>query len=158
MFEELLKKYKLDTKDYIGEVKIIQDDIDYLLAHYYRTRLNTTFDIIIILPKADGDKNNLIMSMFANSKISWKDNLDKFLPAIDIINAIMTDINILSTGKRETIIQGAWDFQNQLNNFTKINLSDYFSDFIVKPEIVEEALLIWNKLERSKNGSSSTKI
>ena len=150
MFEEFIKKYNLDTKNYSQEVVTIQKDIEYLLAHYYRTRLNTKFDIIIVIPTVDGSKKTLITDMYTNSTVDWWTNLDKFLPAIDLVEAIMNDTIKLTTGKRETIISNALKFQSELSEVTKIDLSKYTKDFITNTTTLKEVDAAWSKVKSEK--------
>jgi hypothetical protein len=150
MFDKIKKKYNLDTKDYSQEVITIQKDIEYLLAHYYRTRLNTKFDIIIVIPTVDGSKKTLITDMYTNSTVDWWTNLDKFLPAIDLVEVIMNDTIKLSTGKRETIIKNALEFQKELNEITTIDLSKYTKDFITNQTVLKEVDTAWSKVKSEK--------
>lgn len=147
MFETMLTKYKLDTKDYALESGLIKKDIDYLIAHNYRTRLSTEFDLIII-PSKSGVRKNIIKDMFFNATLNWWDNTDKYLPAIDLVDAIMNDLKTLSTGKLETIVNDALLFQTELNTITTVNLKKYIKDFIANTTTSESIKVVWEKQEK----------
>ena len=139
MFEEFKTKYEI-VKDYKSEADIIKQDIDYLLMHYYRSRLNTKLDIIIVIPSLNNDsKNNLIKDMFLNKQVNWWNNLETFLLSLDIIDAFVNDIKTLKTGKRKDIVKNFIKFNTELKTISDINLFKYIDDlFVDKQDIIDE--------------------
>ena len=146
MFTKWLVKYSLDTKDYSKEIKLINKDINYLLMHYYRTRLNTTCDILIVIPTSEDEAVNLIKDLYSKSLIDWWENLNKFLPVIDIVKAFMHDLWLKQTGTRNVIIADAKEFETELQTISNVNLKKYIDDFVTNPI---EAADIKNKWEVS---------
>ena len=129
MFKELKKSYGLDQKNYIAESEMFKTDINYLIDHYYRTRLNTKFDIVIVIPSLEDDyRNRLLQDMFTKSKVSWKENLHHMSEIIDLTDAIVKDIKHLTNGPRKKTVPKLKTLNAEIKPIVDLDLEDYLED------------------------------
>ena len=129
MFTDLKELYGLDNIDYEAKAVVIKKDIEYLNLHYYRTRINDKFDILIVLPSLLGDpKNRLLQDMYLNSIGSWKDNLENILEALDVLDAVVSDITLLTTGPREQSVPRLKLLNVELKLLANLNFGSYLDD------------------------------
>ena len=150
MFKELKNFYTLDEKDYEKEAAILKKDITYLVAHYYRTRLNTKFDIIVVLPSLEEDsRNRLLQDMYVKSKVEWLDNLHTVLEILDLTKAIVLDIKNLTTGPRKKTVKNLKSLNDELQEVSEVNLKDYLNDlFNSDAKIIQEVKGIYDSNEK----------
>lgn len=150
MFEQWLEKYNID-KNYNKEARTINKDISYLMFHYERTRLNKSVDLIMIIPTIiDDKKGNIIRDMYLNATIDWWKNMEYFLPALDLIDAFIIDINTLATGTLEAIVTDFKTFNKELKTISEVELIDYIHELLpTKPTLAEQVETIWASIDYS---------
>ena len=140
MFTDLKELYGLDNIDYEAKAVVIKKDIEYLNLHYYRTRLNDDYNILIVLPTlTDDPKNRMLQDMYLNSIGSWWDNLENILEAMDVLDAVISDITLYTTGPRENSVPRLLMLNAELITLADLNFGNYLLDlFEGDQDLVDE--------------------